>query len=360
MRYISKKLMRWYRRALKLYPSTYRETYAEEMQTVFEMRLAEFSSATAWNLLKFSLRELRDLPIGVAAAYLHERNRLKMKSNMERWFVHEPGSIREGILAVLPFFLTAFVTGLLSIIPAVNNLPIRVGQIILLFLTLVQIIFGVIGLAVRLPRWSLPYAGVLVSMAPLSILAILYHQGIFRLPQTNIMFFSTILFYAAYLVVLFLLVSFIVWAAGKIRFIQSFAERVKNDKTLLSFMMYGGTLSFLATNYEDTIGAGLYLMVSALAMMLGAWFYLRQKSIRGKMTALSLGNSAAILTALLTTTKLLNYYPSTVFSLGSIEITIFDIYVLLSWLVSQAMIFGPLLLRGTFGRENPETQNAIA
>ena len=107
-------------------------------------------------LFRLGLGELRGLPLALAAAYLRERNRQKMKSTLDPWFAHQPGSAKEVLLSVVPFVLTAFVTGLLSFIPAVDQFPMWAGQLILLGLFLVQAGLGIIGLILRLPRWSLP------------------------------------------------------------------------------------------------------------------------------------------------------------------------------------------------------------
>ena len=74
------------------------------------MQLDATGVSGSWGLFRLGLEELRDLPLALAAAYLRERNRHKMKRNLEHWFAHEPGSGQEVLLAVLPFLLTGFLS----------------------------------------------------------------------------------------------------------------------------------------------------------------------------------------------------------------------------------------------------------
>ena len=211
-----------------------------------------------------------------------------MKRNLEHWFAHEPGSGQEVLLAVLPFLLTGFLIGLLSLIPGVDQFPMWAGQLILLGLFLVQASLGIIGLVLRLPRWSLPYAGVLVVLFSFGGLILLDVLGIFPRPQGAVAYLSVVLFLSVYLFVICTVVILGVWFSGKVSHTRQFYNQVKVDRTLLSFMMYGGSLVFVLVSYEDTSQGGAYLMLSALAMVIGGWVYLRQTSLLAKMGALAL------------------------------------------------------------------------
>lgn len=331
----------WYRAALRLYPTAYREEYAEEMQTVFALRLAQSGE----NLLKLCLRELRDLPFSVVAAYLRERNRQKMKNNLERWFVQEPGSGKEILLAVLPFFLTAFVTGFLSLIPTVDQFPMWVGGLILLTLFLLQAVLGIAGLLARLPRWSMPYAGVPIALLPLVGIISLNAVGIITTPTGINAYLTTTMFLAISVVFMLLGLRLLLWLASKIKLTQPFVERVQVDKTLLSFMMYGGTLVFVALNYEDTTDGGVYLMLSALSMIGGAWMYLRQKNLPRQMAALAIGNSLAIFFSIPANLALIGATLRRSIHIRNFAIPSVVIFILITWVISQAMIFLPLLGR---------------
>jgi hypothetical protein len=352
----SNRIQLWYQKALRLYPAAYQKEYAEEMQTVFELRLASVSGVSGREKLKFCLRELRDLPASVVAAYIRERNRLKMKNNLERWFVQEPGSGKEIFLAILPFLLTAVVTGVLAAIPAVDQFPMWAGLVILASLFLVQAVLGIIGLLVRLPRWSLPYAGVVIVLLSFGSLIIFDMVADKPWPDVNT-YADTALFLVVFCLALFVMVSLVVLLSRKIKLTQPFAEQLKSDKTLLSFMLYGGTLVFVVANYEDIPDGGLYMMLSGLAMMLGSWIYLRQSSVLGKILSLSIGNSAAIFFSILANVLLFDISQQPAFYLGSIGVKPAVVYLLLTWLASQVMIFAPLLLGNIFGSRKGEPES---
>ena len=354
----TQRLQNWYRQALRLYPPTYRDEYADEMLTVFTLRLDQSAVQSRMDILKLCLHELRDLPLSVLAAYLRERNRQKMKNNLESWFVQEPGSGKEILLAVLPFFLTAFVTGGLSLIPTVDQFPMWVGGIIILTLFIMQALLGIFGLLARLPRWSMTYAGVPIALLPLAGIVLLNSYGLITTPTEPNAHLVTAIFLTISLSLTLLGLYLLLWLASKVKLTQSFVERVSKDSTLLSFMMYGGTLVFVALNYEDTPDGGVYLMLSALSMIAGAWIYLRQKNPAGQIAALASGNTLAIFFSIPANLALVGPVQRSV-HLGGITIPSLVIFILITWGISQAMIFLPLLIKMTSGI-NPEPNSQPA
>lgn len=58
-----------YHRILKLYPASFRELYADEMEEIFRHALAESDPRYAHHLMLLLLREVRDLPVGLLIAY---------------------------------------------------------------------------------------------------------------------------------------------------------------------------------------------------------------------------------------------------------------------------------------------------
>jgi hypothetical protein len=67
-------LLIWlYRRLLLLYPASFRELFAEEMEEVYRRALEEDAERRSWRALWLLVREVRELPLGLFAAYRRHR-----------------------------------------------------------------------------------------------------------------------------------------------------------------------------------------------------------------------------------------------------------------------------------------------
>jgi hypothetical protein len=156
-------LLGFYHRVLRLYPPRFRKAYVEEMMLVFQMQLSDHPNLNLWRALKILWGELHPLPSLLAAAHWRERKKPAMKTGLESWFVQPQGSWKEVMLAVLPFLIMGVLPGIFSLIPSIRDLPIQIGLPILITLALILVTLGIIGLFVQLPRWSLVYAGILLT-----------------------------------------------------------------------------------------------------------------------------------------------------------------------------------------------------
>jgi hypothetical protein len=66
-------LLTWfYRQMLRLYPVSYRELFAEEMESTFRRRLEESDGRSLHRLLLLFLREVRDLPSSLVHAHRNQ------------------------------------------------------------------------------------------------------------------------------------------------------------------------------------------------------------------------------------------------------------------------------------------------
>jgi hypothetical protein len=346
----SEKLLSLYRRAIRLYPSTFQEDYAEELAEVFAMRLQGNRAD-----IKTVLRELRDLPLALVAAYLRERRRQKMKHSRDHWFTNNAGSWRELLLACLPFLLTGFVPGLLSEIPAVQGLPPLAGMLVLGTLFLILAALGITGLLVRLPRWSLTYAGVSLTLLTLSLIAYSNQFGLISISAAWSVLHLNVVLMGVFLVVLTLSTWILLWASGHIRLMQPFAANLKHDHTLISFMFYGGALVLTLSHYEDIPNGGVYLMLSALALAAGAWGYLRAAAPATRIWALIGGTTLASALTLTANLRLLGVPNPAPISFAGLQIQAAVGFVGLTWIVSMIMVLAPLALRST-AASLPEAQ----
>lgn len=335
------RLLSLYRHALRLYPHPFQEEYAEELTAVFALRLQAQEPQGILPLFKTTLHELRDLPPSLAAAYLRERRRQIMKRSLDHWFTQNYGSGREVLLAVMPFLLMGFMPGLLSKIPLVQNQPQLVGFIILGSLFLILAALGIIGLLVELPRWSLLYAGISLSLFALSMVISPGLFDLYSLPSEWPSWSSNAVLLGSFLIILALSTWILLWAAGHIRIMKPFAANIRNDRSLLPFMMFGGSYLFVIGHYEDLADGGWYLVASSLVMVAGAWVFLRAEKLSTKLWALvaanTLGNGIA-----LTANLVLFPSPSWVVEVGSWHFPAVVLFVSLTWLSSLVMILTPL------------------
>ncbi len=69
--------------------------------------------------------------------------------------------------------------------------------------------------------------------------------------------------------VLLLLVASIIRISGKIPLVAEFHRQITTAPSLISFMMYGGTLIVMLAIFDDVSGAHWYLIAAAAAMLLG-------------------------------------------------------------------------------------------
>lgn len=333
-----RRLLALYRRALRLYPRSFQKEYAEELAAVFALRLQGNRAD-----VKTALRELRDLPLALAAAFLRERRQQQMKRSLDNWFSNTSGSWWEVLLAALPFLLMGFLPGLFSIIPAVNNLPPLAGMLILGTLFLILAALGIIGLLVSLPRWSLTYAGISLTLFALSMIISPNLLWDFEVPSGWPSWGLNAVLMGVFLIVLALSTWILLWSAGRIRLMKPFAANLKSDRSLVSFMMFGGAYVLVVLHYEDLADGGVYLIASSLVMAAGAWLYLRAKNLPAKLWALvvavTLGEGIALAANLI-----LFPYPAWEVELGSVHFPAAVMFVLISWLTSLVMVLLPMAI----------------
>ncbi|MEJ2486045.1 MAG: hypothetical protein P8Y68_09950 [Anaerolineales bacterium] len=259
-----------------------------------------------------------------------------MLAKLKSWFVPVHGSWKEFWLAGMPFLLILLLPGLLTLFPAVEEIPDWMKQAILLGLAALLVGLGTIGFFVGLPRWSLSYAGILITILSYLFLMGVDFLGVLTFPAKWDLW-TTFVFVAVFLLFLFTLVALIIFIAGRVRMTASFIQQIWADRTLLPFMMYSGTLVLVMLNYDEVRGGGL-VIVSALAMLAGAWGYLRANSGAGRILALIIGITVALL-ATLAANLMYSVIPLPPnMMIGPFSISRVVVYLSLTWLISLLMI----------------------
>jgi hypothetical protein len=338
------RLLRFYGRVLSLYPSRFREAFAEEMLSVFQLQIQAYADLDLWRALQIAWSELRPLPFLLAAAHLRERKHMNTKTGLERWFVQPQGSWKESLLAVLPFLLMGVLPGIIFLTPSLRALPITIGAPILIGLASILVVLGMIGLFVRLPRWSLVYAGILLTFLSLGTVFVLTEFGkSLPVPVHWPSLWASAILFSVHLILLFLLVAVLLWGGDRFRLTQPFSRELRADPSLISFMLYGGAFLLVLGSYEDVSGVDYYLILSSLAMACGAWAYLRMDKTAPRLAALTVATTVAAAFSLVANLTLVDYNSPPV-GFWTVSLPMTSLFIGLFWLVALAMIGLPLAI----------------
>lgn len=279
-----------YRLLLHLYPRRFRDEFAWEMEAVFEHALADASGARLWAVFAVIWRELRGLPRAVIVAHLRERRR-----------VMEPGSMSArpvpwwAMLAALSLFALPVLTASLTIFPR----PVEP----FLFLSLLGFVFLAFAVDAvktkRAPRWSLPYAGLLL-IVPVSFLvrgsgpmARLHGQVVRAGDELSRYTWQAIGAGALWLSLLAILGLAVLLCAALPPF-RPVWRAIRRDWTGLSFLLYGTVVFVYFVDLNEYQHEGPYVVAGMLSLALGAWTYLRSKTTRHRILALLSGMTLAM------------------------------------------------------------------
>jgi len=351
-------LVRIYAKTLEIYPQDYRCDFTDEMQDVFNLRVEDASREGLWGLLQLALGELADLPWTLLALYARERRMSAMPKRLNRWFVHEPGSLPELILASVPFLVLFMFPGVFSFKAIENSVPQILGLSLLGFLALLLAALGMVGLLVSLPRWAMPYAGVLISLFPLLMLmasgAVSFFFGGLEAPW----WLRMVAFELLYLFALGITMILVMWLSQKVSLTTDFPDQVKRDRSLISFAMYGGITVFVLGMYEDITGAGLYILLTTIPVLIGTWIYLHQQSSVWRVITLAAATTIAMGIAFFANVQLVDWVSPVAFEIGSLSITRSLLSIILTWLLCEAMLCLPIFLPRDLGTKPAQAQMA--
>jgi hypothetical protein len=264
----------------------YREEYGDELQEVFELSLAEAAKSGKMETAKVLLRELASLPQGIYFEHLREWRKTRMAKKFGPAF-------SETIAVVLPFLV---VLALFSPIGMIQGIPARVVEMIRLSLLGILLVMVVVGLTRGLPRWILPYMGFVFAVANLLITLDFIDPKWygFSLPPYVSRFVSDFVHAGVYWVGIIILVFLSVLLAAMIPAFRPFYRRLRNDWTLLAFILYGVTPFAVLLTFDDYHYAEPYVFVSFIILALGGWLYLRNDVPWKKFMFLFIGLTLAM------------------------------------------------------------------
>jgi hypothetical protein len=166
---------------------------------------------------------------------------------------------------------------------------------VLLFWSTVLGLF-LLGSAKGLPRWFLPYLGLPLPIASLLLFNILVEMwGAWwnRLPGLLSDFTLGGFLWMGLILLVFLLLVI----SRLVPMFHPFYQRLRDDWTLLSFLLYGAVPLALWLTFDGYVNEEPFVILSLFMLALGGWFYLRNDGPLKRFVSLHIGLALSILTA---------------------------------------------------------------
>jgi hypothetical protein len=267
----------FYALLLYLFPRAYREEYGDELRAVFNLSLDDAIQTGKVEAMSVMFRELMGLPQAILHEHLRERSKKKMKGKFDSRFDFEPGSRSEALVALAPFLLGGAVPMLFIYITNAMEIPLWIQIVFTLFMWASVGSLLVIGFTKGAPRWFMPYLGV-----PLPVISLIAFNAIvnpewrgFPFLEESSWFVKQFVHQGILWIWIFVLTLLIFLLTRLIPRMRVFRQRLRTDWTLLCFILYGALPLVIVFSFEEFKHEEPYLLLSFLALALGAWFYLR-------------------------------------------------------------------------------------
>jgi len=275
-------LTRMYHVLVHLYPPSFRSEFADEMQEVFTQAADEAADQSLFAIGELCLNELRGLPAALLGVRQQARRSMRAAAALPAQLTQIELSWKEVLVTLAVFLLPA--VGILanrhpqaSASAGVYPASLPAG---LLFL-LIMLVVGILrGFSLR-PQ---PYSGAVIAIAAYLFL---FQWVADLVSPTLISNFSAppwehstflllkIVSTGMLWLVLFCLTLLVVALLAVFTRFQPVCWRIKNDWSLLSFILHGETVFALLLLFENHRTEWPYIFTSLLCLATGAWFYLR-------------------------------------------------------------------------------------
>jgi len=323
-------LCKFHRLLLNLYPKNFRVEYGDELQTVFNLLLDEATGR--FEVIMVFAHELAGLPKAIIYEHLRERRKSKMTRKFVSRFDFEPGSRNEALAALAPFLLGGALPTLFSLIGNFIDIPLWIQIVFTLFMWFLVGSLLVLGFKKRVPRWFMPYLGV-----PLSIISLIAFNFIVYPEWHGFPFlyeaswFVKQIFYLGMLWIWLIVSILLIFLLTRlIPYLRSFHQRLRDDWTLLCFILYGAMPFVIFLSFDEFKNKEPYLMLAFLALALGGWLYLRGGTQQAKFWSLLGGLTLAMSVAFLGQTLLYeSSFPNTVFPPWTTTMSTFIMWMLM-------------------------------
>jgi len=289
------RIFEWlYAQSLKFYPSNFRAIFGDEMQTVFSSTMEKAKESDVLKLLAFLGREIRDWPGAVWREHQRSRKGYDVNQNNLAW---RPLNTKE-LLAGLALFVLPIISPILKLIfgykPIINN----VGYIFTLTILIIGLFVIILSIKNGFPRWSIPYLGVsiitIIMLQAVYPIWELFYQDVQELVHYGTKTLAARIQYSVLLNGFFWLVPFVAlvllilllmaWPRTRV-----LAQRIRQDWTLFSFMIYGGVVFQLELVFDEYAYDELWKITCRVCLLLGAWIYFKNADHRKRILALLAG-----------------------------------------------------------------------
>jgi len=287
----------FYSLLLYLFPRSYREEYGDELRTVSNLSLTDAMNGGWLEVVGVVLRELVGLPKAIIYQHLRERRKTKMTGKFASRFDFEPGSRNEILAALAPFLLIGALPTLMTYISKSVGLPMWIQIVFTLFMWVSVGGLLIIGFKKGVPRWFMPYLGLPMPIISVLLFGILMErlEGVwwFRLPWFLSDFLQQGLLWVGLIGSIVLLVAVV----RSIPKFHPFYKRLRDDWTLLCFVLYGGMPFVLVLTFDEYKHDEPYMFLAFLILAVGGWFYLRNGDPWKKNLYLYVGVALSMLVA---------------------------------------------------------------
>jgi hypothetical protein len=261
---------------LRLYPSSFQETYADEMQAVFTQTAQDATERGYLAVCRILWRELFDAPI---AAF---RERVLNWKRREQQVGDQPSQTRltrSEMLMALAVFLVPAGLILLNAAPSM-----QIERVLRPAIWILLLLGAMVGLIKRFPRWSLPYIGLVVATIVFLYLfrweaqriATFMASRFVSQPQNELGRLILATFWEGVVwLSLLILIAFIVLLLALLPRFRHRIRHLREDWTQFSYLLYGGAMLALVLTFEEYRYEEPYALIALLCLAAGAWGYLR-------------------------------------------------------------------------------------
>lgn len=292
----SQLILRCHTALLRLYPAEFRTSFGDEIHFVFTQMVKDAASQGSATLMKVILQEFRDLSMAAVGVRWQERNKRSAAENQAR--KRKQSTTKWELLLALATFLIPVGYILINAVPHT-----MISRYILPVMLVFLVTSTMTGLIKHLPRWSFSYIGLIISAV---VFLYLFHWEAQRIgtflaarfvvqPTNDYGRLLLILFWEGivWLSLLVVLASAILLLTRFAHF-RSLRHNVREDWTLLSYLVYNGSMLAVFLVFEDYRHAEPYLLTAQFCLAAGAWGYLRSRRPLTGFWSMLLGGTLAM------------------------------------------------------------------
>ena len=283
---------------LCLYPSEYRQEFAEEMREVFSQTIADASSRGTFSVGQLLIKEMLALPVSALRVHMQIRHSRTL-ANVNPDAPLEL-SWRELLVALAVFLLPAMmILANPMMTPALDTSQSAGISAVLLFLAVML----AAGMLRGVPLLSLPYLGIILVVAGYLYLfqwvaslvspALISNFSPGPWDRSTYLLLKVISNGMLWLM-LFCLTLLVVALLALLNRFQPLFSRTRQDWTMLSYILYGESVFALLFLFENHRFERSFMSASLLCLGIGVWIYLRSAARWKRLLALLGGLSLAM------------------------------------------------------------------